>query len=77
MENDRIQIAPAEMKAIASIVAKDQAAIDKAYAEGLYIGGVRHVLTRVDDDIYARAVGSRDAEFTSHGQRANIISLGP
>ncbi|EHK43373.1 uncharacterized protein TrAtP1_001383 [Trichoderma atroviride] len=50
-----LTIAPAEMKAIASIVSKDQAAIDKAYAEGLYIAGVRYVLTRVDDDIYARA----------------------
>jgi profilin len=57
MENNNLQIAPAELKAIADIVAKDQAAIDKAYAEGLYIGGVRYVLTRVDDDIYARAVG--------------------
>lgn len=54
------------MKAIASIVSKDQAAIDKAYAEGLYIAGVRYVLTKVDEgDVYARAVGSRNADFTS------------
>ncbi|KAL7971153.1 profilin [Trichoderma sp. SZMC 28014] len=51
-----LTIQPAEMKAIASIVSKDQAAIDKAYAEGLYIAGVRYVLTKVDEgDVYARA----------------------
>lgn len=53
------------MKAISSIVAKDQAAIDKAFAEGLYIAGQRYVLTRVDDDIYARAVCYIDADFAS------------
>jgi profilin len=44
------------MKAIADIVAQNQAAIDKAFAEGLYVGGQRYVLARVDDNIYARAV---------------------
>lgn len=65
METNNSQIAPAEMKAIASIVAKDSVAIDKAYAEGLYIAGQRYVLARVDDDLYARAVGSRDAKLAS------------
>lgn len=54
------------MKAIASIVSKDEAAIASAYAEGLHIGGVRYVLARVDEgDVYARAVGSKNADFTS------------
>ncbi|PNP38703.1 hypothetical protein TGAMA5MH_09429 [Trichoderma gamsii] len=61
------------MKAIASIVAKDQAAIDKAYAEGLYIGGVRHVLTRVDDDIYARA--GRDGVAITAAKSCIVIGL--
>lgn len=55
------------MKVIADIVAKNQASIDKAYAEGLYIAGQRFVLTRVDEgDLYARAVRprSRTASFT-------------
>ncbi|PTB70833.1 Profilin/allergen [Trichoderma citrinoviride] len=51
-----LTIQPAEMKVIADIVSKDKAAVDKAYAEGLYIAGQRYVLTRNDDEgIYARA----------------------
>ncbi|KAK1252965.1 hypothetical protein MKX08_004152 [Trichoderma sp. CBMAI-0020] len=51
-----LTIDPAEMKAIAGIVSNDKAAIDKAFGEGLYICGVRYVLTRVDGgDAYARA----------------------
>lgn len=66
MENDHLQISPAEMKVIANIVSKDAKAIDAAYAEGLHIAGVRYVLTRVDEgEAYARAVGSRNADFTS------------
>lgn len=59
MEINHSQISPAEMKVIASIVAKDQAATDKAFAEGLYVGGQRYVLARADDNIYARAVRYR------------------
>lgn len=45
------------MKAISSIVSEDKAAIDKAFGEGLYIGGERYVLTRVEGrSLYARAV---------------------
>lgn len=66
MENDHLQISPAEMKVIANIVSKDDSAIAAAYAEGLHIAGQRYVLARVDEgDVYARAVGSRNADFTS------------
>lgn len=66
MEMNNSQISPAEMKVIASIVAKDQAAIDKAFADGLYVAGQRYVLTRVEDNIYARAVCFQDTGFDSH-----------
>ncbi|KAM0431746.1 hypothetical protein ACHAPT_004996 [Fusarium lateritium] len=50
------QLKPEEMKAIASIVTEDKAAIDKAFADGLYIGGERYVLTRVEGrSLYARS----------------------
>ncbi|KAM0524448.1 hypothetical protein ACHAPE_000542 [Trichoderma viride] len=69
-----LTIAPAEMKAIASIVAKDQAAIDKAYADGLYIGGVRHVLTKVDEDtLYARA--GRDGAAITAAKSCIVVGL--
>lgn len=43
------------MKAVASIVSGDAAAKDKAFADGLYIGGERYVLARAEDrSIYAR-----------------------
>ncbi|RSL92845.1 hypothetical protein CEP52_013598 [Fusarium oligoseptatum] len=49
------QLKPEEMKAISSIVSEDKAAIDKAFGEGLYIGGERYVLTRVEGrSLYAR-----------------------
>lgn len=64
MEMNISQISPAEMKVIASIVAKDQAAIDKAFADGLYVAGQRYVLTRVEDNIYARAVCSKEPDST-------------
>jgi profilin len=52
-----MQIQPAEMKVIADIVSGNEAASDKARAEGLYIAGQRYVVTRVDEgNIYARAV---------------------
>lgn len=54
------------MKVIADIVSGNQAAIDKAYAEGLHVAGVRYVLTKTQDDVYARAVRprSRASSFT-------------
>lgn len=45
------------MKNIASIVTNNQAAIDKAFAEGLHIAGERYVLAKAEDgSIYARKV---------------------
>jgi profilin len=45
------------MKAISSIVSGDDAAKDKAFAEGLYICGSRYVMARADGrSIYARQV---------------------
>lgn len=53
----REQIQPAEMKAIAAIVTGDSGAKDKAFAEGLFVGGVRYVMARAEDrSIYARSV---------------------
>ncbi|EFY87554.1 profilin, required for normal timing of actin polymerization in response to thermal stress [Metarhizium acridum] len=49
------QLKPEEMKAISAIVGGDDAAKDKAFAEGLYIAGGRYVLARADGrSIYAR-----------------------
>ncbi|KAH7145798.1 profilin-like protein [Dactylonectria estremocensis] len=49
-------LSPAEMKAIAAIVTGDTAAKDKAFADGLYIGGTRFVVARAEDrSIYARS----------------------
>jgi profilin len=43
------------MKAIADIVGGNEAAKDKAFAEGLYIAGSRYVMARADGrSIYAR-----------------------
>ncbi|KAF4974659.1 hypothetical protein FZEAL_8459 [Fusarium zealandicum] len=51
-----LQLQPQEMKAISAIVSGDAAAKDKAFAEGLFIGGKRYVLTRVEGrSLYARA----------------------
>ncbi len=45
------------MKAISAIVSGDNAAKDKAFAEGLFIAGERYVLARAEDrSIYARSV---------------------
>lgn len=54
------------MKVIADIASGNQAAIDKAYGEGIHVAGVRYVLTRTGDDVYARAVRprSRASSFT-------------
>lgn len=68
-----LTISPAEMKAIASIVAKDQAATDKAFAEGLYVGGQRYVLARADDNIYARA--GRDGVAITPSKAAIVVGI--
>ncbi|KAH6996396.1 profilin [Ilyonectria sp. MPI-CAGE-AT-0026] len=50
-----LTLQPAEMKVVASIVSGDAAAKDKAFADGLYIGGERYVMARAEDrSIYAR-----------------------
>ncbi|KYK59480.1 putative profilin [Drechmeria coniospora] len=54
--SEGFQLKPEEMKAIAAIVGGDAAAKDKAFADGLYIGGERYVMARAEDrSIYARA----------------------
>lgn len=57
-DNDTMrQISAEEMKNLASIVTGDQAAIDKAFAEGLHIAGERYVLAKAEDgSVYARKV---------------------
>lgn len=51
------QIAADEMKNIASLVTGEQAAIDKAFAEGLHIAGERYVLAKAEEgSVYARKV---------------------
>ncbi|KAL7963072.1 Profilin/allergen [Trichoderma compactum] len=71
-----LTIQPAEMKAIADIVAKNQASIDKAYAEGLYIAGQRFVLTRVDEgDLYARA--GREGVAIAASKQAIVVGIHP
>ncbi|KAJ4390745.1 profilin, required for normal timing of actin polymerization in response to thermal stress [Gnomoniopsis smithogilvyi] len=48
-------ISAEEMKNLASIVTGEQAAIDKAFAEGLHIAGERYVLAKAEDgSVYAR-----------------------
>ncbi|KAF5022354.1 hypothetical protein F66182_5603 [Fusarium sp. NRRL 66182] len=50
-----LQLKPEEMKAISAIVSGDVAAKDKAFGEGLYIGGERYVLARAEGrSLYAR-----------------------
>jgi profilin len=52
-----VQLKPEEMKLISSIVGGDRAAKDKAFAEGIHVGGERFVVARAEDrSIYARAV---------------------
>lgn len=51
------QISAEEMKNLASIVTGEQAAIDKAFAEGVHIAGERYVLAKAEDgSAYARKV---------------------
>ncbi|KAG6093400.1 hypothetical protein E4U30_004344 [Claviceps sp. LM220 group G6] len=50
------QLKPEEMKAISAIVSGDDAAKDKAFADGLFIAGSRYVVARADGrSIYARS----------------------
>jgi profilin len=45
------------MKHIADILNNASGAVDKAYAEGIHVGGVRYVLARVEGrSLYARQV---------------------
>lgn len=51
------QISAEEMKNIADIASGDQAAIDKAYGEGIHVAGERFVVAKIDDgSVYARKV---------------------
>ncbi|KAL7789477.1 profilin [Trichoderma ceciliae] len=69
-----LAIKPVEMKAIADIIAKNQGAIDKAYAEGLYIAGQRYVLARAgDDNIYARS--GRDGVAITASKKAIVVGI--
>jgi profilin len=46
---------PEEMKVISSIVGGNEGARDKAYGDGLYIGGARYVMTKAEGrSLYAR-----------------------
>lgn len=52
-----LQLKPAEMSAIASIVGGNEGAKDDAYAEGLRVAGTRYVMAKAEGrSIYARAV---------------------
>lgn len=47
------------MKNIAEIASGKQAAIDKAYGEGIHVAGERFVVAKIDDgSVYARKVCS-------------------
>ncbi|KAK0764318.1 hypothetical protein N5P37_003717, partial [Trichoderma harzianum] len=71
-----LTIQPAEMKTIADIVAKNEAAVTKAYAEGIYIAGQRYVLTRVDEgDLYARA--GREGVAIAASKQAIVVGIHP
>ena len=50
------QISAEEMKSIANILSGDQAAIDKAHAEGIHVAGERFVLIggHLEGNIYGR-----------------------
>ncbi|EGX92884.1 profilin [Cordyceps militaris CM01] len=63
---------PEEMKAISAIVGGDSAAKDKAFAEGLFIGGVRYVMARAEDrSIYARS--GRDGVAVAKTKQAIVV----
>ncbi|KAF3767885.1 Profilin/allergen [Cryphonectria parasitica EP155] len=65
-------ISAAEMKNIASIVSGDQAAVDKAFAEGLHVAGERFVLTKNDEgSVYARK--GREGICISKSKQAILV----
>ncbi|ATY65172.1 putative profilin [Cordyceps militaris] len=67
-----LQLKPEEMKAISAIVGGDSAAKDKAFAEGLFIGGVRYVMARAEDrSIYARS--GRDGVAVAKTKQAIVV----
>ncbi|KAH6607674.1 hypothetical protein Trco_003987 [Trichoderma cornu-damae] len=68
-----LTISPAEMKVMADIVAGNQTAIDKTYGEGLYVGGQRYVLTRADDNVYARS--GRDGVAITASKAAIVVGI--
>ncbi|KAL7796936.1 profilin [Trichoderma afarasin] len=68
-----LTIQPAEMKVIADIVSGNQAAKDKAYGEGLHVAGVRYVLARADDDVYARA--GREGVCITPSKQAIVVGI--
>lgn len=56
------------MKNIAEIASGKQAAIDKAYGEGIHIAGERFVVAKIDDgSVYARKVRSSPASLLIWG----------
>ena len=58
---------PEEMKHIADILDNAGGAVDRAYAEGLFVGGVRYVLTKVEGrSLYARQVCYRPNPYRSN-----------
>ncbi|OAA61368.1 profilin [Cordyceps fumosorosea ARSEF 2679] len=69
-----LQIKPEEMKAIAAIVNGDAAAKDKAFADGLFVGGERYVMARAEErSIYARS--KRDGVAIAKTKQAIVIGL--
>ncbi|RFU75218.1 hypothetical protein TARUN_7022 [Trichoderma arundinaceum] len=68
-----LTISPTEMKAIADIIANNQAAKDKAFAEGLYVGGQRYVVARIEDNIYARS--GRDGVAIAPSKQAIVVGI--
>ncbi|KAL7937874.1 profilin [Trichoderma chlorosporum] len=69
-----LALQPAELKVIASLISKDQSASDKAFAEGLHVGGVRYVVARNEDEaIYARA--GREGVVISPSKQAIVLGI--
>ncbi|KOS17620.1 Profilin [Escovopsis weberi] len=62
-----------ELKIIADILNNNQAAKDKAFADGLNVAGVRYVMARADDrSIYARQ--KKDGICITKSKQAIIIA---
>ncbi|KAI2636169.1 profilin [Xylaria nigripes] len=62
-----------ELKVVSSILADDPAAKEKAFEEGIHIGGERYVLTRVEDrSLYVRH--GRTGIFITKTTQAFIIA---